>query len=107
MHFAARSDQHLAGEHNALVCVHSFLYHYVIALALPQFHRAEVSRIVGFHHVDERPFLTNLCGLIRDQHSRLFCIQNEFYVHELTGPEVTVGIAYCGAQINCATAVLH
>jgi hypothetical protein len=97
----------LAGEHNALVCVHSFRYNYVIALALPQFHGAEVSCIVGFHHVDERPFLTNLCGLIGDQHSRLFRIQNEFYVYELPGPEVTVGIADCGAQINGATAVLH
>jgi hypothetical protein len=56
----------LAGEDNALVCVDSFGYNYVVALALPEFHRAEIGGVVGFHDVDERSFLTNLCGLTRD-----------------------------------------
>ena len=61
-----RPNQHLAGEHDAFVGGDSLGHNHVIALALPQPHGPEFNCIVGFQHVDERPLLTDLCGLIRN-----------------------------------------
>ena len=69
--------------------------------------RPEFRGIVRFHHVDERPLLTDLCRLIRNEHCCLFRVQNEFYVYELAGPKVVIRVAHRGPQIDRATAVLH
>jgi hypothetical protein len=97
----------LSREHHAFIGGDSRGHNYIVALALPQLHWSQFGSIVGFHYINERPLLTDLCGFGGNEHRCLFCIENELYVYELAGPKVMIKVVYRCPQINCPTAVLH
>ena len=79
----------------------------LIALPLPEFHRAKFGSVVRLHHVNERPLLADLRGLIRNQHGSLFRGQNELHIHKLARPEMMVGVAQwwrAGSPCRCRSA---
>ncbi len=106
-HFAPRTNQHLPGEHHLFVCGDALRHHHLIALALAELDRPEFCGGVRFDHVNEGPFLADLRCLIRNQNRCFFRGQHELDIHELTRPEMAIGIVQRGAQVNRAAAVLH
>src|SRR5260370_29075923 len=106
-HFAAGPNQHLTCKHHPLVRGESFGHNHVIALTLAQLDRAEFGAIVRFDHIDKRPLLANLCGLVGNQYGCLLRRQDKLYIHELSGPEMAVRVADGGSQVDGAAAVLH
>src|SRR5258708_19062023 len=106
-HFAARPDQQLTCKHYALICRESFCDDHIVTLTLAQIDWAQFGTIVRLDHIDKRPLLADLCGLIGNQDGCLFRRQDELYVHELSRPEMVVRVVDGGPQVDCAAAVLH
>ena len=71
-HLAARSNQHLPGEHHTFVGSDAFRHDDLIALTLSQLDGPKFGGVVRLHHVNERPLLADLRGLIGNQHGCFF-----------------------------------
>src|SRR5260370_2980988 len=106
MHFPPRPDRHLTGHDNSFVSAQAPGNDDVISLALAQCDHSKLSRIVGLDHIDERSFLTDLSGLVRNQHCRSLCVEHELYIRKLTGPEMYIRVRDGPPRFDRSRAVL-
>jgi hypothetical protein len=104
--FTAGRDRQLTRHHDLLAARHTRRHHHVVALALTERDRPELDGLIRLDDVDERPLLTDLRRLTRDQHRRRRG-ENQLDVDELTRPEMAIGVPNRRAKVDRAGPGLH
>src|ERR1700692_1982454 len=89
--FSAGRDRQLTRHHDLLAARHTRRHHHVVALTLTERDWPELDGLIRLDDVDERPFLTDLRRLTRDQHRRSRS-ENQLDVDEVTRPEMEIGV---------------